>query len=153
MIRLSPILILSKHEWCIVKAKKALKKLIKKHHNVQSNSIQKLRKIPIDNSYSSIDSTVLKAELKAISEAVSMQVLNELSAPLTPILSWFREAEYNRSRPLESRNKGHVRRAPNHPMKVSAIKNITYLPLKSPPCKRCPALEHGICKCAAKKFA
>ena len=33
--------------------------------------------------------SVVKAEVKAIGEVVTTQILTELSAPLTPILSWF----------------------------------------------------------------
>lgn len=37
--------------------------------------------------------------------------------------------------------------------KLKKNKNLIYLPLKSPPCKKCPALAKGKCKCAVKKIA
>ncbi|MHA2938747.1 hypothetical protein ACXJY6_10710 [Vibrio sp. RC27] len=33
-----------------------------------------------------------------------------------------------------------------------AMKNIATIPIKNPPCKKCPALKLGLCKCAVKKF-
>ncbi|PKG38441.1 hypothetical protein CXF74_13135 [Psychromonas sp. Urea-02u-13] len=36
----------------------------------------------------------------------------------------------------------------NHKIDISFLNT----PLKSPACKRCPALEKGICKCAKKRL-
>lgn len=36
----------------------------------------------------------------------------------------------------------------NHKVSIEFLQT----PIKSPPCKKCPALEKGICKCARKKI-
>lgn len=35
---------------------------------------------------------------------------------------------------------------------ISLFISDLQIPLKSPPCKRCPALDKGICKCAKKRL-
>ena len=89
--------------------------------------------------------SVVKAEVKAIGEVVTTQILTELSAPLTPILSWFDGS----GNVLAGKN---PKRTPRVSLQ-SNTRNLAASPLKSPPCKSCPARSGGLCKCALKRFS
>ncbi|WP_417348285.1 hypothetical protein [Ferrimonas sp.] len=87
----------------------------------------------------------LHPELRAITLQAGQSAVRELMAPLTPLLSWFDEGGTGRSF------------ADSHSPRIQSIqqpaRTLSMLPLKSPPCKHCPALMGGHCKCAVKKFA
>lgn len=86
-----------------------------------------------------------------VSQQVVGAMLGEVARPLKPLLEWF---DYNE--PLWSSSKGRApteARGSMRPMpKAAPSPSILRLPLKSPPCKRCPARSGGICQCAAKRF-
>ncbi|BDY03794.1 hypothetical protein F0521_08350 [Ferrimonas sp. YFM] len=87
----------------------------------------------------------LNPELRAITLQAGQSAVRELMAPLNPLLSWFNEGGIEFSSSEASTPQIQSIRQPARP--------LTMLPLKSPPCKRCPALMGGQCKCAVKKFA
>ena len=122
-----------------MKAKKALKKLKKKKNKFKSKVFKPHNSMIIDNH------SAVKAEAKAIGEVVTAQILTELSAPLTPILSWF-DGSGSVLAGKNLKRKTRVRFQSN-------TRNLAALPLKSPPCKSCPARSGGLCKCALKRFA
>ncbi len=135
-----------------VDAKKALKKLKKHHHKVQSNALRQLKNLS-HTRLNRLDNEI-KDEVKAVSEAVVTQVLSELSTPFDPVLSWFREGQHidiKVQQPAQQRSPSNLQVKKSMPT-IKVKRSVMHLPLKSPPCKRCPALANGICKCAAKRF-
>jgi hypothetical protein len=148
-----------------MKAKKALKKLYKKskQHSV-SHSMDQLKSLkkPLSSQQSATpntDSNPLLDDFKDLAGQVALSAAQELAQPLNPILSWFNDGGgYVDLAPVQRKaNKLDVRQAnliatSAQPANQPQLRSIGTLPLKSPPCKRCPALANGICKCAAKKF-
>ncbi len=92
----------------------------------------------------------VKSELAQVAKHSGLEVLSEMKAPLNPILSWFDEvpAIALRSRPSASIAEANKSTGQNNCPTIS----LARLPLKSPPCKKCPALNDGLCKCALKRF-
>lgn len=142
-------------------ALKALKKLKKKPPQVINQSLAQLSALKKDtaiNHNHSINSRELKSDIKKLSNEVVLSMVSELSVPLNPLLSWFETSSspislsalpstYNRAEPSAGQQ-------PAINIKTISVNNaVLRQPLKSPPCKRCPALQGGICKCARKKFA
>ena len=138
-------------------AKKSLKKLKKKvEKKVQSKSMQQLGALASSTQNSNRpqqnSSSQWQAEFKQVSQQALVNVASELAAPLNPLLSWFNDGNV-----IPMPQMGRATSSTNGEIKKSAelrpnIKSIVHLPLKSPPCKRCPALSNGVCKCAAKKL-
>lgn len=143
-------------------AKKALKKLKKqaKKHTKNNEAITKLKKLKKKhNSKQTQHNHALGEFKKELSEAANQAMINaayELATPLKPVLSWFnddnqiidiKEITSNENNQPTSRKSNSAVTKP-----TTGVKSIIHLPLKSPPCKRCPALQSGICKCAAKRF-
>lgn len=137
-------------------AKKALKKLKKRNKKLQSFALTQLKQlVPESNSVQSQPHVlpVWKDEIKTISQQTLVSVVSELATPLNPLLSWFNGGRDHSH---------HVSSALNTPSLLAkssqikqpqlAVKSVLFIPLKSPPCKQCPALSNGMCKCAAKKF-
>lgn len=120
---------------------KKLNKLVKKQP--LSNPLMRLNKLPQQKS------DVVKSELIQIAKQSGLEALSEIKAPLNPILSWFDEAQTItlRSKPSVSRTQIEASMS-NNRQTIS----LASLPLKSPPCKKCPALNSGLCKCALKRF-
>ncbi|WP_157509061.1 hypothetical protein [Ferrimonas futtsuensis] len=87
----------------------------------------------------------INPELRAVTLQAGQSAVRELMAPLNPLLSWFNEGGIDFSAADSSSRQIQSIRQPARPLSM--------LPLKSPPCKRCPALMGGQCKCAVKKFA
>lgn len=94
------------------------------------------------------------AEVKQVSQQAVISMVSELATPLQPVLSWFNDggarqplatALSQSSPPIASVTK--VSGAVNPRLALAKV------PLKCPPCKRCPALGGGLCQCAAKKFS
>lgn len=138
-------------------AKKALKKLkkkaVKKVKSTSLNQLQSLKNTKGSVSVSQASSSRLSAELKDVANDVAVSALSELAAPLSPVLSWLNGGMHSggwESTPRVVTSTGKVAEPAND--SAPKINSIAMLPLKSPPCKRCPALSNGICKCAAKKF-
>jgi len=136
-----------------VSAKKALKKLKKKAEKAPSRSAKQLMRlgksaastITVDNS--------VKREVKDISQQAVISAISELATPLNPVLSWFNEGGDHRSLSTSSiAATPSIRTMTKLPSSADSKLALVRFPLKSPPCKRCPALSNGICKCAAKKF-
>ncbi|WP_441257544.1 hypothetical protein ACS18Q_06245 [Vibrio sp. Vf1514] len=145
-------------------SKKALKKLKKAVINGQlSGSKKQLRALekqpgahrPSTQHATSGNQPRLTEEVKTVANQALMQAANELIAPLNPLLSWFGGINVSGGVTSASpRSKvSAIKQSANDASPIFAIKSVGHLPLKSPPCKRCPALSNGICKCAAKKFS
>jgi hypothetical protein len=130
--------------------KKTLKKLKKKAKKTSSQSLKQLKNLAkIENTPES--SYRLRAELQNVSQQALVSALSELTTPLNPILSWFNEGNTSSHRVNQFHSAGL---SPPVFKDVASQKiSLTTLPLKSPPCKRCPALTGGRCKCAMKKIA
>lgn len=103
------------------------------------------------------------SELAQLALQTGLQALQEIKKPLTPILSWFDEAEViNITRQHQSESPmrtaaSHTTKSPDTAQRIpintaSNTNTLARLPLKSPPCKRCPALSGGLCKCALKRL-
>lgn len=156
------------------KALKKLKKQSKKYAKKNDALVQlkKLKKKPQSSNHQhenklSQHNNAFSGLKKELSEAANQAMINaayELASPLKPVLSWF--SHDNSLIDLRYITPEHAEKTADEaqPKRVEAnattnvaTKNITtrtieHLPLKSPPCKRCPALQNGICKCAAKRF-
>lgn len=138
-------------------AKKALKKLYKNKSKKSTASKQQLQKLtrPVSQTkpQSLIDNQT-KQELTHLSQQVFVSAASELVKPLNPLMSWFNDApsltDFTDNNPLNSDDLSAVKKASQPQM--ANISSIGRLPLKSPPCKRCPALNSGLCKCAVKRF-
>jgi hypothetical protein len=137
-----------------VGAKKALKKLKKQHQKTQSNALKQLKMILVRHTESEPIDSVFKQDFKAVTEVTVIKVISELSVPFNPIFSWFNKGDTMLS--IEH-NTPSVINMPSSPMtltkKSKVSKSVMLLPLKSPACKRCPALKNGFCKCAIKRFS
>ena len=146
-----------------MKAKKALKKL-KKKVKVKSLSpsgelLSKLEKISPNNDSglkraNQVNSSAIKQELKELAGQAAVSAASELIQPLNPIISWFNDAP-NFDIPTHQSNGSNQSHQPSNVIALSSNNSssvIGRLPLKSPPCKKCPALQSGLCKCAQKKF-
>ncbi|WP_090363839.1 hypothetical protein [Ferrimonas sediminum] len=92
-------------------------------------------------------SSAVRSELLSITQDAGLSAARELMGPLNPLLSWFNEGANLTFRPMAANTPV--------PQPGAATNNLSLarLPLKSPPCKRCPARMGGICNCARKKFA
>ncbi len=141
-----------------MKANKALKELKKKSvHKLKSKSLEQLNALKMVHSFSNEKRTdggrgKLSSELNDVANEAALSALSELAAPLSPIFSWLngngQGSWTGHSNNISKRVLGKTSVNKSAPK----ISSIATLPLKSPPCKRCPALSNGICKCAAKKF-
>ncbi len=120
---------------------KKLNKLSKKQS--LSNPLMRL------NKSSEKRSDVAKSELAQIAKHSGLEVLSEMKAPLNPILSWFDEAP---AITLRSKPSASIGGPINTTQQNQTTTSLARLPLKSPPCKKCPALKSGLCKCALKRF-
>lgn len=132
--------------------KHPLKKLKKEVVKIQSKSLQQLKDLSAHRAstdqHTNHHISHWQSEFKQVSQQTLVNVAGELVVPLTPVLSWFNEGistEFVSLRNKGGDTKKDVNARPN-------VKTIVHLPLKSPPCKRCPALSNGVCKCAAKKL-
>lgn len=97
--------------------------------------------------------------LRELSQDVVGSMLGEVSKPLRPLLDWFNytgtvgtiidnlQTKPRRNLKLQSFS-GNMR------IETKTIQTpaILRLPLKSPPCKGCPAKMGAVCQCAAKRF-
>ncbi len=144
-------------------AKKALKKLKKKTVKKMASSSHKQLSALKNNALSSpvtskshtfSSQSELVNELKGVANQAVMSAAYELAAPLNPLLSWFNDAggvvDFTTS--AKKASTPLPKQSANDAAPAFSVKSVGHLPLKSPPCKRCPALSNGICKCAAKKF-
>ena len=142
----------------VVGSKNALKKLIKKSKKVTNSSLRHLNSLAANGDNSQQVSSSLASELNQLSYKVIGNVVQELTPPLSPILSWFSEERSANQANTSSKSAGPATTLDNATV-VKSIKimpkksvSILQIPLKSPPCKRCPAKMGGNCKCAAKKL-
>lgn len=133
-------------------AKKALKKLKKQAEKMQSASLAQLKQLAPDDHAVGSSKAAWRHEVKGVSEQTLACMVHELATPLNPLLSWFNEG----GNVVLPQSGVAIKRQSVTPSTPSAsslgVKTIMHLPLKSPPCKRCPALSNGICKCAAKQL-
>ncbi len=126
------------------KLKKLKKKCLAETSSSSVRMLQQMSSINIKERDS--QESLWKNELRSISEQTLSSVASELVTPFEPVLSWFNGSEgYTNAFAKPSSGKIENSQKMN-------VKSVIHLPLKSPPCKRCPALSNGICKCAAKKF-
>ncbi|MCG9582352.1 hypothetical protein L1D13_19125 [Vibrio tubiashii] len=142
-----------------MKAKKTLKKLLKKSKKKSTTaSLEKLHSlkkehIPAAKSNNRNDTSLLASELKELAGQVALSAAQELAQPLNPVISWFNDGGgyIDLTTPANESVAPNIQKANIIPTQ-SQPRSVVSLPLKSPPCKHCPALQNGICKCAAKKF-
>ncbi|MBQ4891345.1 hypothetical protein J8L86_15935 [Shewanella sp. MMG014] len=135
-------------------SKSALKKLKKKSKKLTNKSLKQLNALTANTSKVTLLNPQLKQELNQLSGQVVGNVVSELIQPLNPVLSWFNDSGQPSHIGPVSRVKMPISTA--KPAATNAVqiqpRSIAQLPLKTPPCKRCPALAGGNCKCAMKKF-
>ena len=143
-------------------SKSALKKLKKKSKKLTTKSLTQLNALTANSSKVARIQPQLKKELGQLSEQVIGDVVSELIHPLSPLISWFNDGGSRaRMTPTSRVNTpinqpaneevAVVNSVANNPVQIQP-RSIAQVPLKSPPCKRCPALAGGNCKCAMKKF-
>lgn len=89
-------------------------------------------------------------DLKKLSGEVLSSVLSEIAAPANPLLSWFGTDSYSWGTSTLAVQPASANFRSTAPAPTTALAAI---PLKSPACKKCPALNSGLCKCAMKKFS
>jgi len=136
-------------------ALKALRKLKNNKKHAVSDSMMRLKlltRADQENEKGNLYDKPLRGDLKKLSNEVVISMVSELSAPLNPVISWFEinhRAMNFSSFQLPSSNKIKTISV----KKVSQKNSLLMRPLKSPPCKRCPALVGSPCKCACKKFS
>ncbi|KLV01792.1 hypothetical protein C9I90_05740 [Photobacterium aphoticum] len=143
-------------------AKKALKKLKKKMHT-HNDSQRALAGLKPNVVRQRSVNDAFKGEIKQISQDTLRSLASELTTPFNPLLSWFNEGYAGPS--MFSAGDSVARKTttgsassskPNNGFTVASVApqstSLAKLPLKSPPCKRCPAMSGGMCKCAMKKF-
>jgi len=132
----------------------ALKKLNKKRP--KQDSIHLLKQLQKSGRQQQGAADVVSSQLIALVKQTGLEALNEVKTPLNPILSWFDEAQtiplgkqYGRQQGEDS--KSEVKRT-GVVASTADNQHLARLPMKSPPCKRCPALSGGLCKCALKRL-
>ncbi|OAN17842.1 hypothetical protein A3K86_02675 [Photobacterium jeanii] len=151
-------------------AKKALKNLKKQVVKKPTKAARQLMNIGLAKAQQVGNDPQLAQEMKGVSQQVVHDVVSELAVPLTPVLSWFQEGSSFSSsfdsyassgesqgigqiksvRPVANQNLAGGSSGQGAMGQQGAA--LARLPLKSPPCKRCPAMSNGLCKCAMKKF-
>jgi len=137
----------------------ALRKLHKKKTNSASiMALQKLHKqanVARQTTEHIVSSELMdiakQSGLEILSE-VKKEVLNEARGTFNPILSWFDEAQVINVVSNTKQIHSAIQSKTQAPNKASSSQQLASLPLKSPPCKKCPALRNGLCKCALKRF-
>ncbi|WP_299020385.1 hypothetical protein [uncultured Photobacterium sp.] len=135
---------------------KSVKALLKVPKKVRKKSTKALKALqqqaqPIHTSQAATFRST-NNELAAIARQAGNDALEELAAPLQPVLSWFHTGGSEQtSRSLLSATGFSPAGSLTQTGKKTAS-SLLRLPLKSPPCKRCPALTGNICKCAAKRL-
>ncbi|WP_394199819.1 hypothetical protein [Shewanella waksmanii] len=130
-------------------AKKALKKLKKSSKKANKQSLKQLKQLHKRVTELESVNDELRNELSQLSQHALKTAVNELKTPFNPVLSWFDDGQTQLKQPTQTGKK----LAPVTQLKPAATKDITHFPLKSPPCKKCPARQGGQCKCALKKLA
>ncbi|NOH30960.1 hypothetical protein [Vibrio mediterranei] len=140
-----------------MKAKKALKKLKKKSVKaIRSRSLEQLQLLKFETKAHDIKKVESKpgwsSEIKDVANDAAISALSELAAPLSPVLSWLNGGGQGNWSSTGKLTAANARVSSKPSSNKPNISSIASLPLKSPPCKRCPALSYGICKCAAKRF-
>lgn len=106
---------------------------------------------PPATSVKSRQTSTTDAVWQDVSQQVVGAMLGEVARPLKPLLEWFDYGQTSWTSAQGSKlptTRAVMRATP----KVASSPSILRLPLKSPPCKRCPARSGGICQCAAKRF-
>lgn len=148
-------------------ALKALKKLRKKasKHGSKNKSgdraLQQLSRpavLPVQHSRPAKSGSE-DSVWRELSQDVVGSMLGEVSKPLRPLLDWFNHAgavglviDNLQSKPRSNSKLQPFSGNMRIDTKTVQTPAILRLPLKSPPCKRCPAKMGGICQCAAKRF-
>lgn len=132
------------------KALERLKKKTSKIYIQKNQQLASLQRKTISSKHP------IKKELRKVSSDTLSSVTSELSAPLAPIISWFQDTNEttlfasNQSYQSPQKNKRGI-----HPAKLQPKANKIIMassPLKSPPCKKCPAKTGNMCRCAMKKY-
>lgn len=131
-------------------AKKALKKLRKRERKASNRATAQLQSLKQTIKTSSYGSNRLESEFKQVSQLAVHSAIAELKSPFMPVLSWLNDGY---KEPAIFQLTQQANKATQHFQPKAAVKDITYIPLKSPPCKSCPARKGGRCKCAVKKLA
>ena len=132
-------------------AKKALKKLKKQSKKIEKKSLKQLHKLSKITTQVAANNSDWHHEIKDLSQDVIASMMSELKTPLEPVISWFKEGSDNIECNKDVIARGEILTQAKHQQRT-ATRSVLDIPLKSPACKKCPALANGICKCAAKKF-
>ncbi len=122
-----------------LKQLKKLKKVKKSYKPLQI--VQSTAKVPCRST---------SGELLDIAKSAGKVALIEAAGPLKPILSWLNEDSYINVVDVSHCHTNSKQQVAS-PKQSHTAQHIARLPLKSPPCKRCPALRGGLCKCALKR--
>ncbi|OLQ95058.1 hypothetical protein BIY21_07515 [Vibrio ponticus] len=138
-------------------AKKSLKKLKKKVvQQAQTRSLKQLKSLSLpeqsNKQVTQASNSAWRSEFKQVSQQALVNVASELAAPFNPVLSWFNDGNVITLPPVGFASTTSVETNKKSADARPNMKSIVHLPMKSPPCKRCPALSNGVCKCAAKKL-
>ncbi|SQI36235.1 Uncharacterised protein [Leminorella richardii] len=138
--------------------KKLHKKALKQERKASDRALQALshQALPPTAPVRRNQETATNSVWGDVSQQVAGAMLGEIARPLRPLLAWFdgddgfRPASH---RPASKAWSSSMEKGSMRPVAArSSAPSILYLPLKSPPCKRCPARSGGICQCAAKRF-
>ncbi len=131
------------------KLKKLKNSKVEKYKN-HSMALEGLRMKPISHPQQGMK-RALAEECGHLGQKVIRDVAGELAGPFNPIFSWFdTSSQQVFSITKVSSFSAHSSGFPNHTDTSMKPAPLTMLPLKSPACKRCPALSGGQCKCAIK---
>jgi len=128
----------------IMSAKSALKKLKKQSQKTEKKALKQLYKLSNNVGDNRAANNEWHSEVKDLSQEVLTSVVVELAEPLSPVISWFKEGKDTPQFVSDKKKKSKSVQSRSH--------SLFSIPLKSPACKKCPALANGTCKCAAKKF-
>ncbi|NKF49062.1 hypothetical protein G3R49_00535 [Shewanella sp. WXL01] len=146
------------------KLHKKSQKLQKKSQKLTNKSLKQLNALTANPGAIAAMDPELREQVGQLSEQVIGSMVSELIQPLNPVMSWLNDGAV--SMPISRRS---VTPTPNLAANssIAAANTATHsassanaagriaiaqVPLKSPPCKKCPARMGGNCKCAMKKF-
>lgn len=133
-----------------------LKRLKKKSQKL-NGSISQLQLLKQDIKRTSFTQQYsLKQDVVYLSQEVFSDVVSELAKPFQPLLSWFGLSHdvlrYQKLRSSRNFADPQVDKVSERVKKVDRT-SLARIPLNTPACKKCPALQGGLCRCAQKKLS
>ncbi|AGH80514.1 hypothetical protein PCNPT3_02860 [Psychromonas sp. CNPT3] len=111
------------------------------------------------NSLRNKDKTTLQSELLHIVKQGGSEFIAEIKIPLLPIISWFNDTNntldsntfQEKKQKTKNKNKDPKKTKKENEKRLNIV-TFSSKAFKNPPCKKCPALNKGLCKCALKYF-